>query len=625
VVVLSALLHSLFYVPHTFRSKLRTFWTLARPFWKSEEKHTAWALLTAVVIFTLAQNWIGIRLSYWNRSFFDTIQRGDYGYFVHLGAVMIGLIFMSIVFWLAEDYLFSSLKIRWRRWMTARFLDQWLGDRAHYLGQLDSVHGDNPDQRISEDIRSFVFTSLDLFMQLLSALIGFVAFVFILWTLSDGSPTPVGRPPPISLPESWAWFQPAFLGMWSAYETTMAFITSIPGHLVWFCFLYSWLGSWLVNRVGRPIIGLAYEQEKLEADFRFGLIRLRENSESTALIQGETAERRTLGASFSRIVGNFNARLVKQIHLNAFKAVYFRLSDSVPLLLSAPRFFAGTITLGQLTQLTGAFGRVQSCLNLFINSYETIAGWWAVTQRLDGFVRGIEHAHELRATQSRIYSTGRVGNELVVKNLALFRPNGKPLLAPVSFTLTPGDSVLITGPSGCGKSTLLRALAGLWPYEQGFVHLPAPFRCMVMPQRPYLPIGTLRAAVCYPEPPEKFTDAAIRTALALAQAPALATRLDEEAHWSQLLSGGEQQRVALARIFLLKPDWVFLDEATAAMDEAAEHAFYLSLRAALPEVSYLTIAHRSTLRAVHARHFRVLAHEDGTHHLTEASNAMANW
>ncbi|MDF3059627.1 MAG: hypothetical protein K0R17_3842, partial [Rariglobus sp.] len=297
----------------------------------------------------------------------------------------------------------------------------------------------------------------------------------------------------------------------------------------------------------------------------------------------------------------------------------------VPLLLSAPRFFAGTITLGQLTQLTGAFGRVQSSLNLFINSYETIAGWWAVTQRLEGFVRGIEHAHELRATQSRIYSTGRVGNELVVKNLALFRPNGKPLLAPVNFTLSPGDSVLITGPSGCGKSTLLRALAGLWPYEQGFVHLPAPFRCMVMPQRPYLPIGTLRAAVCYPEPPEKFTDAAVRTALALAQAPALAARLDEETHWSQLLSGGEQQRVALARVFLLKPDWVFLDEATAAMDEAAEHAFYLSLRAALPDISYLTIAHRSTLRAVHARHFRVLAHEDGTHHLTEASNAMANW
>jgi putative ATP-binding cassette transporter len=607
-------------------ARLKTFWSLARPFWVSSgERRQAWLLLGSVVALTGAQNWIGIRLSYWNRSFFDTVQRGDYGYFVHLGGVMIGLIFLSITFWLAEDYLFSSLKIRWRRWMTARLLDQWLGDRAHYLGQLDSIHGDNPDQRISEDIRSFVFTSLDLFMQLLSALIGFGAFVVILWTLSDGPPTPLGMAPPVGLPERFAWLEPAYLGCWRVYEATMAFITSIPGHLVWFCFLYSWLGSWLVNRVGRPIIGLSYEQEKLEADFRFGLIRLRENSESTALIEGEPAERRTLGASFARIVGNFNARLVKQIHLNAFKSVYFRLSDSVPLLLSAPRFFAGTISLGQLTQLTGAFGRVQGCLNIFINSYETIAGWWAVTERLDGFMRGIAHSQELRAAQSRIYSSGKVGRDLVVSDLALFRPNGEPLLAPVNFTLTTGDSVLITGPSGCGKSTLLRALAGLWPYEQGFVHLPDPFRCMVMPQRPYLPIGSLRAAVCYPEPPENFTDEAVRTALALAQAPTLAGRLDEKGHWSQLLSGGEQQRVALARIFLLKPEWLFLDEATSAMDEAAEHAFYLSLRATLPEVTYLTIAHRSTLRALHARHFRVLTQDDNTHHLTEVSTGMASW
>jgi vitamin B12/bleomycin/antimicrobial peptide transport system ATP-binding/permease protein len=613
-------------VPPSIGSRLKTFWILARPFWlTSDERKPAWLLLASVIAMTIAQNWIGIRLSYWNRSFFDTIQRGDYGYFVHLGGVMIGLIFLSITFWLAEDYLFSSLKIRWRRWMTARFLDQWLGDRAHYLGQFEAVHGDNPDQRISEDIRSFVFTSLDLFMQILSALIGFIAFVVILWALSDGPPTPLGQPPPVGLPQSFAWFQPAYLALWKAYETSMAFITSIPGHLVWFCFLYSWLGSWLVNKVGRPIIGLAYEQEKLEADFRFGLVRLRENSESTALIEGEIAERRTLGAHFARIVGNFNARLIKQVHLNAFKAVYFRLSDSVPLLLSAPRFFAGTISLGQLTQLTGAFGRVQGSLNFFINSYEIIAGWWAVTERLDGFVRGIEHAQELRAGQSRIYSTGQVGNELVVSNLALFRPDGKPLLAPVNFTLTPGDSVLITGPSGCGKSTLLRALAGLWPYEQGFVHLPDPFRCMVMPQRPYLPIGTLHACVCYPEPPEKFPEEAVRTALALAQIPTLAARLSEVEHWSQRLSGGEQQRVALARIFLLKPDWLFLDEATSAMDEAAEHAFYLSLRATLPNVSFLTIAHRSTLRALHARHFRVLTHDDGTHHLTEVNNAMANW
>jgi putative ATP-binding cassette transporter len=612
-------------VPHAIASKLRLFWSLAKPFWTSDEKWHALLLLSCVLTTTALQNWIGVRLSYWNRDFFNTVQRGDYSYFVHLGAVMIGLIFLSITFWLAEDFLFSSLKIRWRRWLTARFLDKWLGDRAHYLGQLDSGHGDNPDQRISEDIRSFVFTSLDLFMQIFSSAIGFIAFVVILWNLSEGPPTPLGRPPPVDISTHVAWLSATYLWLWHAYENTMAFLTAIPGHLVWFCFLYSWLGSWLVSRVGRPIIGLAYEQEKLEADFRFGLMRLRENSESTALIDGEPAERRTLGASFGRIVGNFNARLVRQIHLNAFKSVYFRLSDTVPLLLSAPRFFAGIISLGQLTQLTGAFGRVQSSLNLFINSFETFAGWWAVTQRLDGFVRGIEHSRELRATQSRIYDSGLTGDRLEVQNLALYRPDGRLLLSPVTFSLSPGDSVLITGPSGCGKSTLLRALAGLWPYEQGMVHLPDPFRCMVMPQKPYLPIGTLRAAVCYPEPPESFTEDAVRTALALAQAPTLAARLDEEAHWSQTLSGGEQQRVALARIFLHKPDWLFLDESTSAMDETAEHAFYLSLRATLPDITYLTIAHRSTLKAFHARNFAIVAHDDGSHQLAEVSNAMANW
>ena len=616
---------SLVCVPHDLAAKLRLFWSLARPFWKSEEKWRALLLLGAVLTTTTMQNWIGVRLSYWNRDFFNTVQRGDYSYFVHLGAVMIGLIFLSITFWLAEDYLFSSLKIRWRRWLTARFLDQWLGDRAHYLGQLDSGHGDNPDQRISEDIRSFVFTSLDLFMQVFSSAVGFIAFVVILWNLSEGPPTPLGRPPPVDISTHVAWLGATYLALWHAYETTMAFLTAIPGHLVWFCFLYSWLGSWLVSRVGRPIIGLAYEQEKLEADFRFGLVRLRENSESTALLEGEPAERRTLGASFGRIVGNFNARLVRQIHLNAFKAVYFRLSDIVPLLLSAPRFFAGILSLGQLTQLTGAFGRVQSCLNLFINSFETFASWWAVTQRLDGFVRGIEHSRALRAGQSRIYDSGLAGERLEVQNLALFRPDGRPLISPASFSLAPGDSVLITGPSGCGKSTLLRALAGLWPYEQGSVHLPATFRCMVMPQRPYLPIGSLRAAVCYPSAPAEFSDEAVRTALALAQAPALASRLDEEAHWSQMLSGGEQQRVGLARIFLHKPEWLFLDESTSAMDESAEHAFYLSLRATLPGATYLTIAHRSTLKAFHARLFRILPQDDGSHRLAEINNAMSNW
>lgn len=599
-------------------AQVRLLFALVRPFWVSEERWPARLLLGAVILLTLAQNWIAVRLSYWNRAFFDTVQKGDYAYFVQLGVAMLGLVVCSITFWLAEDYLFSSLKIRWRRWMTDRFLRDWLGDRAHYLGQLGGHQGDNPDQRISEDIRSFVFTGLDLAMQLFSAIAALVSFVVILWSLSSGLP---GHAPPASpfpaLPEHLVWLTPPVEAAWSLYVGFTDTFAEIPGHLVWMCLAYSLAGMWLVGRVGHPIIGLNYEMQKLEADFRFSLVRLRENSESTALAQGETAERRTLGISFTRIVGNFNATLLRRLHLNAFKSVYYRLSDVVPLFLSAPRFFAGAISLGQLTQLTGAFGRVQSSLNFFVNSYETLAQWWAITERLDGFKRGIEHSRRLRETQRAVYATGHSEDRLEVSDLALFRPDGRLLLAPFSFTVRPGDSVLITGPSGSGKSTILRALVGLWPYERGRVLLPVPFDCMVMPQKPYLPIGTLRAALAYPRLPASYDDARCTRALELCELPTLGARLDEEAHWAQILSGGEQQRLALARVFLHRPAWLFLDEATAAIDENAELAFYHRLRAALPHLTYVTIAHRSSLRNVHSRHFTIEHTGEGTLALRE--------
>ena len=592
--------------PGSLFAKLRLFLALARPFWSSEERWTARLLLGSVVILVLAQNWVLVRLNFWERDAFDTIQRGDYASFVSLGVIMLGLIVCSIFFWLTEDYLFSLLKIRWRRWMTDRYLRDWLGDRAHYLGQLGGHQGDNPDQRISEDVRLFVFTTLDLAKQLFAALVALASFAVILWQLSlqGATPAPPSPYPFPALPESLSWLSLPLETAWVAYVDFTYMVAAVPGYLVWICLAYSLIGMWLVGRVGQPIIGLNYEQQKLEADFRFGLVRLRENSESTALVGGERAERRSLGGSFARIVGNFYAILVRRLRLNAFKSVYYQLSDFVPILLCAPRFFAGALSLGQLMQLRGAFKNVLSNLNFFVNSYEIIAQWWAITQRLDGFQRGIAHSRALRETQREIYSSDGANN-LVVSDLALFRPDGRPLIAPFSFTVHPGDSVLVTGPSGSGKSTILRALVGLWPYESGHVALPAAFDCMVMPQKPYLPIGTLRAALAYPREPEVYDDVACRQALELCELPGLFARLDEEAHWAQTLSGGEQQRLALARVFLHRPAWLFLDEATAAIDENAELMFYHRLRAALPGLTYVTIAHRGSLRNVHARHLKI--------------------
>ncbi len=599
-------------------SKLRLFLALALPFWRSEERWPARILLGAVVLLVLAQNWIAVRLSFWSREFFDTIQRADYAYFVNLGVVMIGLIFCSVTFWIADDYLFSSLKIRWRRWMTDRFLKDWLGDRAHYLGQLGGHQGDNPDQRISEDIRAFVFTTLDLGKQLLGAVVGFASFVFILWNLSIGGGV-FDHPnyPFPSLPDHLAWLTPVVEAIWNGYVAFTALIASVPGHLVWICVGYSLLGMWLVGRVGRPIIGLQYEMQKLEADFRFGLVRLRENAESTALADGEPAERRTLGLSFSRIVGNFYATLFRRIRLNIFKSLYFHLSDLVPLFVSAARFFAGAISLGQIIQIKGAFTTTKSHLDFFINAYETIAQWWAITRRLDGFQNGIAHSRHLREAQREIYGASKGEHSLHAIDLSLFRPDGHLLLAPFSFSIHPGDSVLITGPSGSGKSTILRALVGLWPYERGHVLLPDPYDVMVMPQKPYLPIGTLRAALCYPRPAETYDSAALVRVLDLVELSPLAPRLDESAHWAQSLSGGEQQRVALARVFLQRPAWLFLDEATAAIDESAELVFYHKLRSELPDLTYVTIAHRASLRNVHSRHLRIEQHPEGRFGLRE--------
>ncbi len=604
--------------PSSLLSKFRLFLSLALPFWRSEERWPARLLLGAVVLLTLAQNWITVRLSFWNREFFDTIQSGDYAFFVNLGVAMLGLVFCSITFWLAEDYLFSSLKIRWRRWMTDHFVRDWLGDRAHYLGQLDGHQGDNPDQRISEDVRAFVFTTLDLGKQLFAAIVGLGSFIIILWGLSSGDAHAKAPSYPFpALPAHLDWLTPVVTALWEAFVGFTSAVASVPGHLIWLCLGFSLIGMWLVGRVGRPIIGLQYEMQKLEADFRFGLVRLRENAESTALADGEPAERRTLGHSLSRIVGNFNATLLRRLHLNAFKSVYYRLSDLVPLLLSAPRFFAGAISLGQLTQLTEAFKITRGHLDFFINSYETIAQWWAITQRLDGFQRGIAHSRRLREAQRKVYAGGHPDQALHVRDLALYRPDGRLLLAPFEFTIRPGDSVLVTGPSGCGKSTILRALVGLWPYERGHVLQPAPFDLMVMPQKPYLPIGSLRSALCYPRPAHAHDEDSLRRALALVELAPLAARLDEEAHWAQTLSGGEQQRVALARVFLQRPAWLFLDEATAAIDENAELAFYHRLRSAFPDLTYVTIAHRASLRNVHTRHFMIVHQPDGTLALRE--------
>lgn len=583
----------------------RKAWALTKPYFQSEDKWKARGLLLAIVLLNLGAVYMLVLLNEWNRVFYDALQEKNQPVFWEQLGRFTYLAFAFIIIAVYRFYLTQLLEVRWRAWMTAHYLQRWLTDHAFYQMELAryasnedkaATTPDNPDQRIQEDLNLFTTYTVSLSMGLLNAVVTLLSFVGILWSLSGPFAFTLGG-------------------------TSF----NIPGFMVWMAVLYCTVGSVLTHYIGRPQIRLNFLQQRYEADFRHHLVRVREYSESIALDKGESVERAHLDTRFSTVLGNYLTLIKKQKNLIWFTNFFGQAAVVFPFIVAAPRFFSGAIQLGQLMQIASAFGRVQDSLSWFVDNYSSLAAWRATTDRLTGFEESFVALTQARRAQAAINSVAISDstNSLDTQDLTLALPTGAVLLSGLSLHAKAGDNVLIKGPSGSGKSTLFRALAGIWPFSRGRTALPA--NAMFIPQRPYFPNGSLRDALAYPQPAANYSDAQLQQALEDALLPKLVHRLDDEDAWSQKLSGGEQQRLAIARVLLKKPAWLFADEATSALDEDAEKTLYERLLAQTKQAggAIVSIAHRPTVAAFHGKRWELEKQPEGSPALYQIKETTA--
>ena len=554
------------------RRDLVDAWRLTKPYFVSEEKVAAWTLLAAVVLLNLANVYVHVRINQWSAAEYNALGMYNYDEFIYQFWIFLILSAFNIVITVYALYLNQMLQIRWRRWLTRRYLATWLTDRTYFRLQLVGGTTDNPDQRIQEDLNLFTTYVMSLSLGLLTAVVSLFSFLFILWELSG----------PATIP----------LGNWGTWY--------IPGYLVWAALLYSGIGTWLSIKVGRPLVPLSFAQQRFEADFRYSLIRLRENAESIAFYGGEAPEYSVFRSRFSNVVDNFYRIMVRRKHLSWFTASFTQAAIVFPILVAAPRYFAKQIQLGGLIQVLGAFGMVQNALSFIVNSYPDIAAWQACTERSSSFEgRMRQVAESMRAPQQIAL---RRGGGVEVSNLDIDLPDGTRLLRGVNFTASPGQALLLVGPTGSGKSTTLRAMAGLWPFGKGEVGLGEGVE-MFLPQKPYLPLGTLRQVMLYPredqEDARRVPDERLEEVLKLVDLGSFVRVLDTIDNWSLRLSLGEQQRLAFARVLLVEPSVVIMDEATSALDEPTEARLYSLIRKMPHRPTIVSVGHRSTLREFH--------------------------
>ncbi len=553
-----------------------TFWRLGKPYWFSEDRWLARLLLVAIVVLNLGVVWVNVQLNTWNGAFYNALQDKKFDDFKRLLFEFTGWAFLYILLVVYQLYLTQMLQIRWRRWLTEVYLKRWLDGAVHYRMTLARQGTDNPDQRIAEDFREFVNDTLSLFFGLLSSSVTFVSFVGILWALS-GAVSIAG--------------------------------VQIPGYMVWVAIAYALFGSLIAHWVGKPLIKLNFEQERYEADFRYSLVRVRENSEGIALYRGESVELGSLNGRFAQVARNWWAIMKIQKRFVWFSTFYGQLAIIFPMVVAAPRYFSGAIALGGLMQTASAFGQVQSSLSWFVDAYTKVASWRASIERLDGFVHAIESTrqmdHDRQLQVGDRVELGQVQVDIPVPE-KLGESALQPLLQASAQTLDRGLHTLVSGPSGSGKSTLLRVLAGIWPFVHGRLQVSDPQHSLFLPQKPYFPLGSLRQVLAYPRGAESLGEHELLEALEQVGMSSLANRLDEQAMWSQLLSGGEQQRIAIARALLFKPNWLFLDEATSALDEAAESQLYQTLKERLPGCTLVSVAHRANVARFHQQVLRLL-------------------
>jgi putative ATP-binding cassette transporter len=550
-------------------------WPLPR--YAALERRIAVGMVVFLVLVNQLQVGITVKLNFFNRDWFNAIQNHDAAAFWQLLLwVFTPWAFTYVASAVIEFVVQQMLVIRWRRWLTDYFVAHWLGGHAHYRMSLAGSEADNPDQRIAEDVNRFIDGGTEGYgiysysILLISTLSSLVSFAVVLWGLSENFTVP---------------------------GTDI----HVPGFLFWIALIYAAIGTTITHLIGRSLVGLYFQRQAVEATFRFSLARLREYSEQVALLAGEPAEQAHLGRRFGAIIGNYLQLVFWRKWLLAFTALYGQISPIIPYIFAAPFYFAGTIQLGTMTQTAGAFARVEGALTFFINYYNSLANFKSVVDRLTSFAGAIERAKGLAAAGPRRVPAPAGEASVALEDLDIALPDGRHIVDAKRLSFDAGESALLCGPSGSGKSTMFRAISGIWPFGEGRILIPGLADIMVVPQKPYIPIGTLRAAVSYPAAPDAYADDDIRKALTHAHIGFLADQLDREEIWSQRLSGGEQQRLAIARALLKQPDWLFLDESTSALDEKLEAELYRMLKQHLPKTTIVTIGHRSSLAAFHAR------------------------
>lgn len=553
------------------RNCIATAWLLAKPYWKSSEKRIAWTYVSVIIILNILTVHAAVLLNEWSRVFYNALQALDKTAFLNQVVSFFWLLAYLVITVLSKFYCLQHLQMRWQRWMVHEYLRFWLKDQAYYRMQMVKDPTDNPDQRLSDDIGSFIAFTLVLSEGVFSSFLTLVSFSFILWSLSGALP------------------------LWHGF--------CIPGYLFWAALLYAGGGTWITLKIGRPLIKLDFNQEKYMADFRYSLVRLRENTEAIALYRGEKEENKEFKRRFNFIVQNFYQIVRRSLYVQFWFNSYNNLDNLFPTLMMAPRFFRGEILFGAVMQVGGAFRTVRESLSFIVSSYFQIASWQAVIHRLAEFKKSLEEVYALsHVSYAAIEHTESLQSDKMVLNFQdICLPSGKILLQNIQETFHRGERVLISGPSGVGKSTLFRAVSGIWPFGHGNVSAPKGEKILFIPQYSYMPLGSLKTVLTYPSKEEVLSSVNFEKILDLCFLSHLEAYLNKEENWARVLSGGEQQRVAFARALIMRPQWLFLDEATSAMDEELGQQMYEMLKIHLKETTFVSISHRMKNNSFHIR------------------------
>lgn len=556
---------------------LRTFFGLAMPYFRSEDRWAGRALLAGVVAGELALVYLAVLIANWNASFFNALEQRNWSAFSRELIVFCLIVFAAAAITASNYFCGQTLQIRWRRWLTANYVSTWMAQGRHYRVRFVAPEVDNIHLRIASDVYLFIQRTHELTTGLLGSVATLFTFAYILWGLSAVAPLPL-------------------FGM----------DLSFPGYLIVGALLYALSGTLIAHWIGWRLIPLNFSQQRFESDFRFAIVRAADHSEPVALMQGESVERAELQNRFGNLVRNWTALVARQTKLTGFIGGYAQASTVVPILVNSPAYLAGAIPLGSLMQSAFAFQRVEGAFAFCLSAYSKLAEWKAYMDRLSQFEQAMTDVDHKRGAHVISVAAGN-DRDLHVDDLDVTLPDGAPVAALHDLTLAPGRRVMISGPSGAGKSSLFRALTGLWPTGGGRVRLPAGGDVLVMPQRTYFPLGSLRQAITYPLAANTVSDKDLRDVLSAVGLDHLRERFDEEADWSVLLSGGEQQRIAIARALLRKPALLLFDEPVAALLDASGRELYQMLIEKLPDTIIITIDRREVLADLHDQHIELKA------------------